>query len=305
MEAISNTVASGSKYLILGGGSNILFTEDFKGTILKNNLKGIEILSENDSNVWIRARSGEIWHELVLYCVERGWAGIENLALIPGTAGAAPIQNIGAYGVEIQSVLEEVEALDIAGETIKTIGNSDCRFGYRDSIFKQEAKGKFFITGIVLKLSKKPVLQTSYGDIQEVLRTRHITQPQIGDVCQAVITIRKQKLPDPSAMGNAGSFFKNPVIPQDRFEQLRSRHPDLRYFPVDAQHVKIPAAWLIEQCGWKGYRDGDAGVHRNQALVLINYGSATGKQIVTLAQKIIHSVEETFGIELTPEVNIL
>lgn len=292
-------------FLILGGGSNILFTKNYEGLVLKNNLKGISIEKEDENHILIKAAGGEVWHDLVMYCVNKGWGGIENLSLIPGTVGAAPMQNIGAYGAEIKETFEYLEAVNISTGEIETFNNERCKFGYRESIFKHEAKGKYFITAISLKLNKKPVLNTSYGDIETLLKEWDIDKPTISDVSKAVIAIRQSKLPDPSLLGNAGSFFKNPVIDNSHFEILKEKYPEIKSFPTPEGKVKIPAAWLIEQAGWKGKRFGTIGVHEKQALVLVNYGGGTGKELIDLAHKIIDSVKEKFSVTLNPEVNII
>ncbi|MFM9943782.1 MAG: UDP-N-acetylmuramate dehydrogenase [Bacteroidia bacterium] len=292
-------------FLILGSGSNILLTKNYEGLILKNNLKGIEVIKENENHVWVKAAGGEIWHNLVTYCVNKGWGGIENLSLIPGTVGAAPMQNIGAYGVEIKETFEYMEAVNMKTGSIETFNIEQCRFGYRESIFKHEAKGKYFIVSITLRLNKKPVLNTSYGDIETLLKEWNIANPTIVDVSKAVIAIRQSKLPDPALIGNAGSFFKNPVIENSQFEILKEKYPEIKSFPAQEGNVKIPAAWLIEQAGLKGKRFGNIGVHEKQALVLVNYGGGTGKELIDLAYKIIDSVKEKFGVTLTPEVNII
>lgn len=290
-------------WYILGGGSNVLLTQPVDGLVVFNRLQGITCIREDETHVWIQAASGVIWHDLVMWCVERGYGGIENLALIPGTCGAAPIQNIGAYGVELTAVFHELEALDIQGGNIRLFSREDCRFGYRDSVFKQEAKGLYFIVSITLCLSKTPRVNTSYGGLLQVLQERGIAHPGIRDVADAVIAIRQSKLPDPAATGNAGSFFKNPVVLNELAESLKRTYPDMPLFDA-AQGVKIPAAWLIEQCGWKGYRSGDAGVHPKQALVLVNYGNAKGEAIFRLSEEIITSVQQRFNILLEREVNI-
>ena len=292
-------------YLILGGGSNILFIKNYEGLVLKNNLKGIEVSRENENYVWLKAAGGEVWHELVMFCVNKNWGGIENLSLIPGTVGAAPMQNIGAYGVEIKDTFEELEAINIQTGELEKFNNEQCKFGYRESIFKHEAKGRYFITSVTFKLNKKPDLNTSYGDIETLLKEWHIAKPTIADVSKAVIAIRQSKLPDPVLLGNAGSFFKNPVIEFSVFEKLQKNNPTLKSFPAADGKVKIPAAWLIEQAGWKGKRFENIGVHEKQALVLVNYGGGTGKELIDLAYKIIDSVKAKFGVALTPEVNII
>ena len=292
-------------FLILGGGSNILFIKNYEGLVLKNNLKGIEVSRENENYVWLKAAGGEVWHELVMFCVNKNWGGIENLSLIPGTVGAAPMQNIGAYGVEIKDTFEELEAINIQTGELEKFNNEQCKFGYRESIFKHEAKGRYFITSVTFKLNKKPDLNTSYGDIETLLKEWHIAKPTIADVSKAVIAIRQSKLPDPVLLGNAGSFFKNPVIEFSVFEKLQKNNPTLKSFPAADGKVKIPAAWLIEQAGWKGKRFENIGVHEKQALVLVNYGGGTGKELIDLAYKIIDSVKAKFGVALTPEVNII
>ena len=290
--------------LILGGGSNILFTGNYKGLILKNELKGRETVREDDHFVWVKTGSGENWHQTVLWAVGKNYGGIENLSYIPGTVGAAPIQNIGAYGVEVKSVIEEVEVFDLLHGTFDTIKNSDCHFGYRDSIFKNEAKGRYYITSVVLKLSKFPEIHTSYGDIVAMLEEKGIHTPGIKEISEIVTEIRKRKLPEPGEIGNCGSFFKNPVISKQKFDKLKELHPDIKSYPADETSVKIPAAWLIERAGWKGYRKGDAGVHNRQALVLVNYGNATGKEIKELAFEVQKDIASKFGITLELEVNI-
>jgi len=292
--------------LVLGGGSNMLLTGDFPGLVVKNNLLGKEIIEERDEHVIVRAGAGENWHEFVLWTLERGLGGIENLSLIPGTMGAAPIQNIGAYGVELRDVFHELEAMEIATGEIRTFTAADCQFGYRNSIFKNEWKGKYCITRVALQLTKtNHQINTSYGAIQKTLAERGVTKPTIRDVSDAVIAIRSSKLPDPAKLGNSGSFFKNPEIEPAHFDQLRQAFPNIVSYPGSNGKVKVPAGWLIEQCGWKGQRRGDAGCYEKQALVLVNYGSATGAEIWQLAQDIANSVEEKFGIRLQPEVNVL
>lgn len=290
--------------LILGGGSNILFTRDWDGLVIKNNLLGKDVVEEADDMVCVRIMSGENWHEAVMWATENGWGGIENLALIPGTVGATPVQNIGAYGVEIKETIETVGVVDLVTGEEKEFTESECNFGYRDSIFKNEAKGKYFITYIVLKLSKKPALRTDYGAITSQLAEMNVIEPGLADVCDAVIAIRQSKLPDPAVIGNAGSFFKNPIVSQSDFEKLASTYPEIPHFET-TEGIKIPAGWLIEQAGWKGKRLGNVGVHDKQALVLVNHGGATGEEVKNLAYAVIDSVKEKFGIQLEPEVTIL
>ncbi len=292
--------------LVLGGGSNILFTRDFDGLILHNRILGKQVIEENDSEVLVEVGAGEMWHTFVLFCIERNWGGIENLSLIPGTTGAAPIQNIGAYGVEIQRTLVWVDGVDLETGKSRRMQPKDCGLGYRDSVFKHALKEKFFISSITLRLSRKNHrLDTQYGAIREVLAEQKITSPTIRDISDAVIRIRQSKLPDPSVIANAGSFFKNPVVPRDRAEQLVKAFPKMPVYTSDNQHVKIPAGWLIEQCGWKGRKVGRAGVHEHQALVLVNFGGAAGDEIRRLSEQIRDSVLEKFGIALITEVNII
>ncbi len=291
--------------LILGGGSNILFTGNFDGLVLKNELKGIEILSEDEHNIIVRVMAGENWHQFVMHCIDRGWGGVENLSLIPGTVGAAPMQNIGAYGVEIKEVFSSLEALEIDSGEIRTFNNEECQFGYRESIFKKSAKGKFIILSVTLRLSKSPHFNISYGAIQETLDKMNVTDLSLRAVSDAVIAIRQSKLPDPDKIGNAGSFFKNPTIDKIDFEGLRAEFPSIPGYKLPHDLMKVPAAWLIEQAGWKGKTFGEIGVHKNQPLVLVNYGDGHGNDLKELAFKIKDSVAEKFGIELTPEVNII
>lgn len=296
--------------LFLGGGSNILLTKNYEGLVIKINLKGIEKISPDDStaddtHVYIQAGAGEIWHDLVMYCVENQYAGMENLSLIPGTVGAAPMQNIGAYGVEIKDIFEELQALNLETLEIETFKLADCNFGYRESIFKHEAKGKYVITSVTFKLNKTPTFKISYGDIQKTLEEMDVKKMNIKAVSDAVIKIRKSKLPDPAEIGNSGSFFKNPEIPKTQYDLLKERFENIPSYPINENTVKVPAGWLIEQAGWKGFRDGQIGVHARQALVLVNYGGGTGEQIKTLSQKIQASVLEKFGIFLSTEVNFI
>jgi len=289
--------------LVLGGGSNILFTQDVEQDILHNTLKGIQLLEEKDESAFIKVFSGENWHQFVEWSLSKGFYGIENLSLIPGSCGAAPIQNIGAYGVELKDVVDSVEVVDFEEGKTQTFTKTECKFGYRDSIFKNELKSKVFITSINLKLSKNPTLiRSEYGSIKEELLKQGITNPTPIDISKTVIKIRQSKLPDPKNLGNAGSFFKNPVLSLDEFNLIR--HHDMPYYPQADGNVKVPAAWLIEKSGWKGYRRGDAGCHYNQALVLVNYGKASGSDILNLARDIQTDIMEKYGITLQPEVNI-
>ncbi len=294
------------KVLVLGGGSNILFTKDFDGLVVKTDIKGIHLVDENDETVSIKAMSGEIWHELVVHCVNHQWGGIQNLSLIPGTAGAAPIQNIGAYGVEVKEVVKEVTGIDRLNGDEKTFQNNECSFGYRESIFKHQLKEKFFISSVTLSLTKKNhIINTNYGAIKDTLKAMNIIEPTLKSISDAVIQIRKSKLPDPTHVGNAGSFFKNPTISLLHYQSLQKIYINIPGYHSVNQEVKVPAGWLIEQCGWKGKRLNDIGVHPQQALVLVNYGNGNGKEIFHLAMNIISSVKEKFSIILSPEVNII
>ncbi|MEC4114031.1 UDP-N-acetylmuramate dehydrogenase [Myroides pelagicus] len=296
---------SSQKLFIMGGGSNMLLTKDIEKTVLKINLKGIKVINEDENHVWIEAQAGENWHEFVLWCIDNNYGGVENLSLIPGNVGTTPIQNIGAYGVEIKDVLDYCTAMNIANQDIVTFSNEDCQFGYRESIFKNAAKDQYIVLSVVFKLTKKEhVLKTGYGSIQEELDQQNITNPTIQDISKIVISIRQNKLPNPSEIGNSGSFFKNPIIDIEQFNTLQKKYPNIPHYTVNEQSVKIPAGWLIEQIGFKGYRLGDTGVHEKQALVLINYGNAKGHQIEKLAQIIQDQVKAIFGISITPEVNI-
>jgi UDP-N-acetylmuramate dehydrogenase len=290
--------------LFLGGGSNILFTKDFDGIVILNALKGIEIVKEDDASVIVRSMGGEVWHDLVTFTVSRGYWGIENLALIPGTVGAAPMQNIGAYGVDLKNTLDTVEAIDIKTGEKRIFTNEECRFDYRDSIFKQELKDKYFITAITVQLQKNPQPQVSYKILAEYLEKNHIETTSPKNISEAVADIRRSKLPDPKVIGNAGSFFKNIFLPQQDFEILLKKYPEIPSFQEEGI-TKIPSAWLIEKCGWKGYRKGNVGVHDKQALVLVNHRGGTGGEIKKLAEEIIASVYEKFGLTLTTEVNFV
>jgi len=290
-------------FLILGGGSNILFTKDFEGSVGCIRSKGIVKLMEDDSHVYLKIAAGEVWDDVVKYAVDHGWGGIENLSLIPGNAGTGPVQNIGAYGVELKDVIYSVEVADVIARHYRAFRPADCEFGYRSSIFKKKAKDRFIITGICLKLDKQPVLKLDYGDIRQELKNAGINRPSISAVRDIIIKIRSRKLPDPSILGNAGSFFMNPVISADDFARLIRQFPLMPSFR-SGDEIKIPGAWLIEQCGFKGKRFGDAGVHGQQPLVLVNYGSATGAEILALAEKIIGSVNRKFGLTMEKEVNI-
>lgn len=301
----SEKIVSGERKLIIGGGSNILLLADFDGIVIKNEIKGIEITREDNDFVWVSAGAGENWHEFVLYCIDKNWAGIENLSLIPGCVGAAPMQNIGAYGVEVKDVIDSVYTLQLDSLEECIFSNQECKFGYRESIFKNEEKGKYFITRVIFKLSKKPDFKIKYGAIEEELKKEPEIPISIRKISNAVIRIRESKLPNPKEIGNAGSFFKNPEISKSLAEKLKEQYPNLVYYPVNDNIVKVAAGWLIENAGWKGYKKGDFGVHKNQALVLVNYGNATGKEIVELSNQIIDSIQKKFGIQLEREVNLV
>ncbi|MCY7409290.1 MAG: UDP-N-acetylmuramate dehydrogenase [Chitinophagales bacterium] len=304
-ELIGDSKFKSEKKLVLGGGSNILFTKNFDGLVIKNNFKGIEILKEDAHHAWIKVAAGEDWHTFVLFCVERNLAGMENLSLIPGLTGAAPMQNIGAYGVEVKETGEEVEAHHlITGEKF-LLRNSDCEFGYRESVFKNRYKNQFFISSVTFKLNKIFKPKINYGDIRKTLEDMRAEDITIKTVSDAVIKIRSSKLPDPKVIGNAGSFFKNPVVLKKKFEELILKNPLMPNYADKNNQVKIPAGWLIEQCGWKGKRIGNTGAHAKQSLVLVNYGGATGEEIITLAKEIQQSVMEKFGVEILVEVNVV
>lgn len=290
--------------LVLGGGSNILLTKDLDALVLKIELKGISVLEEDENHILVEVGAGENWHDFVLHCIENGWAGIENLSLIPGTVGASPMQNIGAYGVEIKEVFHQLTAIHRASGEEKTFDWKACRFGYRESVFKNELKDQYIISRVIFKLSKQPVLKTEYGAIRETLERMGIKEITIKHISDAVIQIRQSKLPDPKIIGNAGSFFKNPTIAISSYQELKKIFPTIPGFPNE-EGIKVPAAWLIEQAGWKGKTFGKIGVHVNQPLVLVNYGGGEGEDIKSLSQKIQESVKKNFGIELYPEVNFL
>lgn len=302
-ELIEVLKSNGNKpFRVLGGGSNVLLTEDYKGLTLVMQNKGISILEETASHVLIEVQAGENWHELVLWALENDFGGIENLALIPGSVGAAPIQNIGAYGVELSSVFQRCKALDLESLSFNEFDKAACEFGYRSSVFKTRLKGKAIITRVQFKLSKKNhQTHTQYGTLQASLQGKEMS---IQNIAASVIAIRKSKLPDPAQIGNSGSFFKNPVIPVNQFKQLQENYPEIPHYPDTAQKIKIPAGWLIEKLGYKGKRFGDAGVHEKQALVLVNYGNAKGVELLNLAQQIQERVLQNFGVQLEVEVNI-
>ena len=303
---ILDFIASQEKdFLILGGGSNLLFTQDVKSIVLKNELKGVKLVSETKDEVYVKVGAGESWHKVVLHCVATNWGGLENLSHIPGSVGAAPIQNIGAYGVELKDVFQELEAIHLVTGEKKVFSLEDCEFGYRDSVFKQALKGQYFITSVTFCLQKKPILNTAYGDIEKELKKMPDKEYSIRDVSNAVIAIRQSKLPNPAELGNAGSFFKNPTISLKQFQRLRGEFPTMPSYPISENLIKIPAAWLIQQAGWKGKRLGNYGVHEKQSLILVNYGGASGQEIYQLSTDILASVKYIFGVELEREVNVV
>jgi UDP-N-acetylmuramate dehydrogenase len=308
VQAIRNFIQVNKDLYILGGGSNILLTRDLKKPVLKISTKGISVLGEHSDEhfVFVQVQAGENWHDFVCWCLKNNFGGLENLSLIPGNVGTSPMQNIGAYGVELKDVFHSLNAVEIATGIIRTFDKEACAFGYRDSFFKQEGKNRFIILDVTFRLTRKDhIIKMNYGAIKEELDKKRISHPGIQDISEAVIAIRKSKLPDPKEIGNSGSFFKNPVVSIAHFESLKAVYPHIPNFSVSEDLTKVPAGWLIEQCGFKGKRVGDAGVHKNQALVLVNYGNASGKEIYDLAVTIQNTVQEKFGIALEMEVNIL
>ncbi|PRY90948.1 UDP-N-acetylmuramate dehydrogenase [Mongoliibacter ruber] len=304
IEAIQFSKKNNIPLVVLGGGSNILLTKDLEALLLKIDIQGISLIKETSESVWIEVGAGVNWHSLVLYCIEKEWAGVENLSLIPGTVGASPMQNIGAYGIEIKEVFENLTAINRDTLSIEKFDWAQCEFGYRESVFKNKLKNKYIISSVCFKLNKNPVFNTNYGAIQDTLQSMQVEELSIKAISDAVIKIRQSKLPDPKQIGNAGSFFKNPTVETAKFEALKKEYPLIPGYPLQ-DGVKIPAAWLIEQAGWKGKRFGNIGVHQNQPLVLVNYGDGDGAEIKILSEKIQASVEEKFGILLSPEVNFL
>jgi len=291
---------------ILGGGSNMLLTKDIDALVIHVDLKGKKIIKEDDDFVWVESQAGEAWHDFVLYTIEHNFGGLENMSLIPGNVGTTPVQNIGAYGTEIKDTFVSCEAINIESLELKTFTNAECNFGYRESIFKNQVKDQYIITSVIYKLTKRNhKINTSYGDILAELAKNNITEPTLRDVSNAVITIRQSKLPDPKELGNSGSFFKNPILLKSDFEPIHKKFPEMKFYEVSATEVKVPAGWLIEQAGFKGKRFGDAGVHKNQALVLVNYGNATGQEILAVSKEVQKTVFETFGIHIEAEVNVI
>ena len=295
-----------SKKFILGGGSNMLLTKDIDALVIHIDLKGKKILTQTDHEVFIECQAGENWHDFVLWTINQDFGGLENMSLIPGNVGTTPVQNIGAYGTEIKDTFVSCDAMNIDNQEIKTFSNADCNFGYRESVFKNELKDQYIITSVVFKLSKKNhKINVSYGDIQQELNNKNIEIPSLIDVSNAVIAIRKSKLPDPKELGNSGSFFKNPILLKSEFEPIHKKFPEMKFYEISATQVKVPAGWLIEQAGFKGKRFGDAGIHKNQALVLVNYGNATGQEILAVSTNIQKTVFKKFGINIEAEVNVI
>ena len=291
---------------ILGGGSNMLLTKDIDALVIHIDLKGKRIIAENEGYVWVESQAGENWHEFVLWTINQNFGGLENMSLIPGNVGATPVQNIGAYGTEIKDTFISCEALTTINHELKTFTKEDCHFGYRESIFKNEVKDQYIITSVVFKLTKRDhKINTSYGDITNELAKKNIINPSLKDVSDAVIAIRQNKLPDPKELGNSGSFFKNPILLKTDFEKIHQQFPEMKYYDVSETEVKVPAGWLIEQAGFKGKRFGDAGIHKNQALVLVNYGSATGQEILNVSKSIQETIYKIYGIYIEAEVNVI
>jgi len=291
---------------ILGGGSNMLLTQDIDALVIHVDLKGKKIIKEDDDFVWVESQAGENWHEFVIWTIDQNLGGLENLSLIPGNVGTTPVQNIGAYGTEIKDTFDSCEAMTIENQEMKTFTKAECHFGYRESVFKNEAKDQYIITSVVFKLTKRNhKINTSYGDITAELAKNNITNPTLKDVSNAVIAIRLSKLPDPKELGNSGSFFKNPILLKSDFEKIHQEFPEMKYYEISATEVKVPAGWLIEQAGFKGKRFGDAGIHKNQALVLVNYGQATGQEILDVSKNIQETIFKTFGIHIEAEVNVI
>ncbi|WP_162127532.1 UDP-N-acetylmuramate dehydrogenase [Flavobacterium phycosphaerae] len=294
------------KKFILGGGSNMLLTQDINALVIHVDLKGKKVLKEDDDFVWVESMAGENWHEFVLWTIDQNFGGLENMSLIPGNVGTTPVQNIGAYGTEIKDTFVSCEAMQITTQEMKTFSKEACHFGYRESVFKHEAKDQFVITSVVFKLTKRNhKINTSYGDITKELEKQNVVTPTLKDVSNAVIAIRQSKLPDPKELGNSGSFFKNPIISKTDFEKVHALHPEIPHYIVSETEVKVPAGWLIEQAGFKGKRFGDAGIHKNQALVLVNYGNATGQEILKVSKDIQAAILKEFGITIEAEVNVI
>ncbi len=304
-EILQSSEYKTNEHLILGGGSNLLLTKDVNALVIKNDLKGIEIVKETAHSVFVKCAAGEVWHEFVMWSIDHNYGGLENLSLIPGCVGASPMQNIGAYGVEIKDTFYELEAIHSQTGELKTFSKSECEFGYRESVFKRTLKNQFIITSVTFQLSKHPIFHIEYGAIKQELETMHISDLSIKAISQAVINIRTSKLPNPKEIGNAGSFFKNPEVTNEVYEKLKDEFPTLVAYPLENANYKLAAGWLIEQSGLKGYRVGDAGVHTLQALVLVNYGKATGSEIYDLSTHVLQTVKAKFGVDLEREVNII
>jgi len=305
LELMQTEVYLQNKRLILGGGSNVLLTANFNGLVIRNLLKGIEVVKQNNTEVWVRASAGEVWHDFVMWTINNGLGGLENLSLIPGCVGASPMQNIGAYGVEIKDVFVSLEAIHTTTGEKRVFKSADCEFGYRESVFKRKLKNQYIITAVTFALSTKPEISTSYGAIVNELKAMGIEQPGIAEVSQAVINIRKSKLPDPAVLGNAGSFFKNPEVSAEKYQALKTNFPELVAYALENQHYKLAAGWLIEQCGLKGFMHNGAAVHEKQALVLINKHGCTGRDVFDLSAIVMDKVFEKFGVTLEREVNII
>ena len=303
-EILLHQLCPEGKWLHIGGGSNLLFTGDFDGMILHSAIKGFEVVSENEDEVLVRAGAGEVWDDFVAYTVEKGWYGAENLSLIPGEVGASAVQNIGAYGVEAKDLIVKVDTLEVETGKERVFGNEECGYAYRESVFKHELKGKYIVTSVTYRLSKHPSYRLDYGNVRSELEKRGC-ELTLENVRRTIIDIRESKLPDPKVQGHAGSFFMNPIVPRPLFEELLGKYPSMPSYEVDAERVKIPAAWMIDQCGWKGKRMGNAGVHDKQALVLVNCGGATGQEIIALSEEIQRSVFDKFGVRISPEVNFI
>ena len=303
-EILLHQLCPEGKWLHIGGGSNLLFTGDFDGMILHSAIKGFEVVSENEDEVLVRAGAGEVWDDFVAYTVEKGWYGAENLSLIPGEVGASAVQNIGAYGVEAKDLIVKVDTLEVETGKERVFGNEECGYAYRESVFKHALKGKYIVTHVTYRLSKHPSYRLDYGNVRAELEKLGC-ELTLENVRRTIIDIRESKLPDPKVQGNAGSFFMNPIVPRPLFEELLGKYPSMPFYEVDAERVKIPAAWMIDQCGWKGKQLGRAGVHNKQALVLVNCGGATGQEIIALSEEIQRSVLDKFGVRISPEVNFI
>lgn len=303
-ELIEHKIYKEKPHFILGGGSNVLFTQNFDGLVIHNNIKGIEILKETESEVYIKFGAGEVWHNCVLFCIENGFAGVENLSLIPGYIGAAPMQNIGAYGVELKDVFESLQALNLKTGEVETFKNADCNFGYRESIFKNKVKGEYLISSVTLKLQKQPTFNISYGAIEKTIAESGVEELSIKAISDAVIKIRQSKLPNPKVVGNAGSFFKNPVVKNEIAVNIKKEHSEMPHYPAN-EKTKIPAGWLIDQCGFKGKIVGETGTYKNQALVIVNHGKASGAEVLSFSKQIQETVLNKFGIVLEREVNVV